>query len=92
MMALVDHGFCKPDEVNEFMTPGRFAWDSEKLPLNTSGGNLAEAYVHGLELVNEAVRQMRGESTCQVTDARTALVIGGPRDAPVSSLILSRTR
>jgi acetyl-CoA acetyltransferase len=92
MMALVDHGFCKPDEVNEFMTPERFAWDRGKLPLNTSGGNLAEAYVHGLELVNEAVRQMRGESTCQVPGARTALVVGGPRDAPVSNLVLAKAR
>ena len=92
MMALVDHGFCAPEEVHGFMTPETFSWDGGKLPLNTSGGNLAEAYVHGLELVTEAVRQMRGESTCQVADARTALVIGGPRDAPVSNLILSKAR
>jgi acetyl-CoA acetyltransferase len=89
VMSLVDHGFCAPEEVEEFMTPQRFAFDGGGLPLNTSGGNLAEAYVHGLELVNEAVRQLRGESTSQVPEARTALVVGGPRDAPVSNLLLA---
>jgi acetyl-CoA acetyltransferase len=90
VMALVDGGFCAADEVNEFITEKNLSWSGGKLPLNTSGGNLAEAYIHGLELVNEAVRQIRGESTCQVPDVRTSMVIGGPRDAPISSLILTR--
>ncbi|HEX3833593.1 MAG TPA: hypothetical protein VHW04_16565 [Solirubrobacteraceae bacterium] len=90
VMALVDGGLCAADEVNEFVTEKNLSWSGGKLPLNTSGGNLAEAYIHGLELVNEAVRQIRGESTCQVPDVQTSLVIGGPTDAPISSLILTR--
>jgi acetyl-CoA acetyltransferase len=90
VMALVDGGFCAADEVNEFITEKNLSWSGGKLPLNTSGGNLAEAYIHGLELVNEAVRQIRGESTCQVPDVQTSMVIGGPTDAPISSLILTR--
>lgn len=89
MLALVEHGFCQPEEVNDFVTEETLRWDGGSLPLNTSGGNLAEAYIHGLELVNEAVRQMRGESTCQVEGARTGMVIGGPFDSPVSDLILA---
>jgi hypothetical protein len=44
--------------------------------------------MHGLELVNEAVRQVRGDSTCQVPDAKIALVASGPMVSPVSDLIV----
>jgi hypothetical protein len=44
--------------------------------------------MHGLELVLEGVRQMRGISTCQVKDARICLVAAGPMVAPVSDLLL----
>ncbi len=50
----------------EFVTFENITAPNGKLPVNTSGGNIAECYMHGLELVNEAVRQVRGDSTCQV--------------------------
>jgi acetyl-CoA acetyltransferase len=88
MMSLVEHGFCDPDETEEFMTLDNFRYDGGKLPLNTSGGNLAECYMHGLELITEAVRQVRGTSTAQVPGATISMVCSGPMVQPVSDLIL----
>ena len=70
------------------MTLDNFKAPTGKLPLNTSGGNLAEAYMHGLELVLEAVRQVRGDSPNQVTDAKISMVCSGPMVQPVSDLLL----
>jgi hypothetical protein len=57
------------------------------LPLNTAGGNLAEGFVHGIGLVVEAVRQIRGTSWNQVPGADLSLLIGGPM-APLLSTTL----
>ena len=57
--------------------------------MNTSGGNLAECYMHGLEMVNEASASSAAPLN-QVPRAATRLVLGGPMVTPVSSLILGR--
>jgi acetyl-CoA acetyltransferase len=87
VMALAEHGFFKPGEANDFLTVENLTAPSGRLPLNTSGGNLAECYMHGFELLLEAVRQVRGASTSQAERSDTALVIGGPMVTPASNLL-----
>jgi hypothetical protein len=57
------------------------------LPVNTSGGGLSEAYVHGFNHILEGVRQVRGTSVNQVPDCETALVTAG-ECVPTSAMIL----
>jgi len=89
LIALSEMGFCAPEGVEGFVSGGNLRWPSGGLPLNTSGGNLAEGYIHGFELINEAVRQVRGESTCQVKDAELSLAVSGPGYAPGSAVLFS---
>ncbi|MBR0838942.1 acetyl-CoA acetyltransferase [Bradyrhizobium liaoningense] len=88
VMALAEHGFCAPGEANEFLTLENLLAPSGRLPLNTSGGNLAECYMHGFELILEAVRQVRGTSVNPAKRNDVAMVIGGPMVTPVSNLLL----
>lgn len=90
IMALEDFGICAPGEAGPFVEAGNLRWPHGKLPSNTSGGLLSEGYVHGLNLVTEGVRQMRGASTAQVDDARTCLVTSGGAAGHKSALILAR--
>ena len=87
MMSIVEHGFCTGEEVNDFFTPDAFRAPGGRLPLNTSGGNLAECYMHGLGLNIEAVRQIWGDSTNQVPGADVSMVGSGPMVTPVSSCV-----
>ena len=87
VLSLIEHGFFTAEEAGDFLTKENLIAPSGKLPLNTSGGNLAECYMHGLELQLEAIRQIRGESTSPVPDANISMVCSGPLVTPVSSLI-----
>lgn len=90
LMALIEHGLFEAEEANEVLQLDNLLAPHGRLPLNTSGGNLAECYMHGFELVLEAVRQVRGTSTSQAVRNQVALVIGGPMVSPVSSLLLGQ--
>lgn len=87
LMSIVEHDFCSPSECNDFFAVDNLIASTGKLPLNTSGGNLAECYMHGLGLNIEAVRQVWGESSNQVVNADVSMVISGPMVTPVSACI-----
>ncbi len=83
-------GFCAPEELESFVTNGNLRGPDGRLPINTSGGNLGEAYIHGFENINEAVRQVRGESTCQIADVQLSLSVSAPAAAPASVILFSK--
>lgn len=89
LIALVELGIAPPDEIEGWLKEGNGRWPNGKMPINTSGGNLAEAYIHGFQLVNEAARQVRGESGCQVDHVEHSLVVSGPGALPASAAVLS---
>ena len=88
LTSLEDYGFCGKGEAASFVGDGRIGQDGD-LPLNTAGGLLSEGYIHGWNLVQEGVRQIRGTSTSQVKDVQFSLVTSC-WGAPTSALILSR--
>ena len=89
LLQLEDLGFCRRGEGGPFAASGALAWPAGRLPTNTAGGSLSEAYIHGLNHVVEAVKQLRGTATNQVRDAETCLVASGS-GIPTSALLLRR--
>jgi acetyl-CoA acetyltransferase len=88
-LSLEGYGFCKRGEGAAFTDDGALEWPHGRLPTNTAGGGMSEAYVHGFNLILEGVRQMRGTSTSQVEDAACCLVTSG-EGVPTSALLLRR--
>ncbi len=88
-LSLEGYGFCERGEGAAFTDDGALEWPAGRLPTNTSGGGMSEAYVHGFNLVLEGVRQIRGTSTSQVADAEVSLVTSG-EGVPTSALLLTR--
>ncbi|MEU9332966.1 lipid-transfer protein [Streptomyces sp. NPDC048290] len=80
LMQLEEYGFCGRGEAAGFVTEGR-------LPLNTHGGQLGEAYLHGMNGIAEAVRQVRGTSVNQVPGAERVLATAGT-GVPTSAVVL----
>ncbi|GIH06247.1 lipid-transfer protein [Rhizocola hellebori] len=82
LMQLEELGFCGRGEAPAFVA-------EERVPLNTHGGQLGEAYIHGMNGIAEGVRQIRGTAVNQVADAHHVLVTAGT-GVPTSALILAR--
>ncbi|MEQ6900711.1 lipid-transfer protein [Nocardioides sp. YIM 152588] len=88
LMQLEELGFCGRGEAKDFVADGAIEIGG-RLPLNTHGGQLGEAYIHGMNGIAEGVRQIRGTSVNQVDDAHHVLVTAGT-GVPTSGLVLAR--
>ena len=86
LLSLEAYGFCGVGEAAAFTENGALELGG-RLPINTSGGGLSEAYIHGMNLVTEGVRQIRGTSTAQVEDANVSLVTSAAA-VPTGALLL----
>ena len=86
---LEEFGFCAPGEAKDFVADGNIEMGGG-LPINTNGGQLGEAYIHGMNGIAEGVRQIRGTSVNQVSNVENVLVTAGTA-VPTSGLILSQS-
>lgn len=87
VMQLEDYGFCARGEGGAFVESGAIRAGGA-IPVNPHGGQLSECYVIGMTQIREAVEQLRGTAINQVSDAKLALVTGGPAPIPMSGAIL----
>jgi acetyl-CoA acetyltransferase len=85
---LEEFGFCGRGEAKDFIRDGNIELGGN-LPINTNGGQLGEAYIHGMNGVAEGVRLVRGTSTNQPPDVENVLVTAGTM-VPTSALILGK--
>jgi len=90
LMQLEELGFCPRGEARHFIADGTIGLDGV-LPLNPHGGQLGEAYIHGMNGIAEGVRQVRGTAVNQVADVEHVLVTAGT-GVPTSGLVLSSRR
>ena len=79
-------GLCGPGEAKDLIQGGRL-WKDGALPINTHGGQLSEAYIHGINGVNEGVRLIRGTSTNQPEKNEHVLVTSGV-GVPTAGMVL----
>ncbi len=89
VMQLESFGFCGPGEAKDFIKQGGLDIDG-RLPNNTHGGLLSEAYIHGLNNIAEAVRLVRGQSTNQPKNIEHVLVSSGV-GVPTGAMILGQS-
>lgn len=83
-------GLCEKGGVGDFFRAGHASLGG-RLPVNTAGGLLSEAYIHGLNSVVEAVSQLRGDAGArQVEGARLGLVTAGGATSTGSAVVLER--
>jgi hypothetical protein len=76
LIQLEEPGLCGWGEAKDFIADGAIEIGG-RLPINTDGGQLGEAYIHGMNGIAEGLRRLRGTSVNQVPDVEHVLVTAG---------------
>ena len=87
LMQLEELGFCPRGQARHFISGGAIEIGG-RLPVNPHGGQLGEAYIHGMNGIAEGVRQVRGTSVNQIPGDGPVLITAGT-GVPTSGLILA---
>jgi len=90
LYTIEEFGFCGKGEAKDFVRDGNIQMGGG-LPINTHGGQLGEAYLHGVNGIAEAVRQVRGTGVNQVPGVEHVVVTAGT-GVPTSGMILGVDR
>jgi acetyl-CoA acetyltransferase len=69
-------GICGPGNARDFIAEGGIDADGST-PVNPNGGMIGEGYIHGMNLITEAVRQVRGDAANQIADVELAVFSAG---------------
>ena len=88
LVQLEEFGFCGRGEAKDFVREGRIELGGS-LPVNTHGGQIGEAYIHGMNGIAEGVRQVRGTSVNPVPGVEHVVVTAGT-GVPTSGIVLGR--
>jgi acetyl-CoA acetyltransferase len=88
LLQLEELGFCGRGESKDFVRDVGIG-PRGGFPINTNGGQLGEAYIHGMNGVAEGVRQVRGTAVNQVDGVEHVLVTAGV-GVPTSGLVLGK--
>lgn len=89
IMQLESFGFCGRGEGKDMVRDGALDIDG-RLPNNTHGGLISEAYIHGINNIAEGVRLIRGESTGQPSKAVEHVLVSSGVGVPTGAMILGQ--
>ena len=90
VLLLLEDYFCGRGNGGPFAESGAIGWPNGEIPINTSGAGLSEVYLHGFNLILEAVKQIRGTAVSQVDDVQISLYASAP-PVPTSAFLLSKS-
>ncbi len=90
MWQLESWGFVEPGKAKDFVLSGALRKDG-RLPTNTHGGQLSEAYIHGMNGINEGVRLVRGSSVNQPAKNINNVLVTSGVGVPTGGMLLGKT-
>ena len=90
LVQLEEFGFCGRGEAKDYVADGGIEIGGN-LAVNTNGGQLGEAYIHGMNGIAEAVRQVRRTAVNQIDGLEHAIATGGT-GVPTSAVLVGVDR